>query len=344
MYLSAVQKRLWIALAGWAVLTLPSCRPKTVAEAEVRGDVEWLQEKDTPDAAAALGRLADHDAAAVSALTVRSTYDPEAFRAAWGAVVRGAPWGTSTIHDALADPARADSAASMMGRRDPQLAAFAPDLEGALVRLSASPRNTNVAAALASAGPAARQAVERRLDDGSTRGAMCAGIASGDADEGARQALMGVAEASRDSPACVNAVVVVAAADEAALAWLAEKGETGLLGAAGKSDALPCASLHNAWVKAFAARPVSAYPALTVPLGYAVKRCPAQMDGILADALAHAPSSHAVVVEAIDPFATYGDALRATCAALPAVTTGHDSAVVRERAADTLAHACVTPG
>ena len=56
------------------------------------------------------------------------------------------------------------------------------------------------------------------------------------------------------------------------------------------------------------------------------------------------PSSHAVVVQAIDPFAGYGDSLRATCAALPAVTTGHDNAVVRERAADALAHACITPG
>jgi hypothetical protein len=336
-----VRNRLWTGLA--AVLALASCKPKNVAEAEARGDVSWLRQDDAPEATTALGRLADRDPAAAAALAVRSTYDAETFRAAWAAVMRGAPWGTSMLRDALGDPARADSAASMMGRRDAHMAAFAADLEKALVRLSASPRNTNVAAALASA-PGTREAVERRLNDASTRGSMCTGIAAGDSDDGARQALLAVPEASRDAPACVTAVVVVAAVDETALAWLAETGEPGLLGAAGKSNSMPCARLHGAWVKAFAARPATAYSALTVPLGYAVKRCPAQMDGILADALAHAPSSHAIVVEAIDPFASYGDALHATCAALPAVTSGHDSAVVRERAADTLAHACITPG
>ena len=69
------------------------------------------------------------------------------------------------------------------------------------------------------------------------------------------------------------------------------------------------------------------------------------MDGVLADAIVHLPASHALVVEAIDPFASYGNGLRATCAALPTVVaSGQDTAVVRERATDALTHACKAPG
>ena len=333
-----------LALAG-GLPAFAGCRPATIEEAEARGDVAWLQHNDSPAAAAALGRMADSNPAAAAALALRSSYDPEAFRVAWDAVVRGAPWGPAMLHEALADPKRADPAATGMAKRDPHLAPFLDDLEGALVRLSATPRNANVATTLASIGPPARAAVERRLIDASTRGAMCIGIASPQADDDARKALIGVPETARDAPNCVDAVVVVAADDEAALTWLAERAEPGLLGAAGKSATLPCARLHVAWVKAFAARPRNVYPALTVPLGYAVTRCAAQMDGILADAIVHLPASRRVVIEAIDPFATYGDGLRATCAALPTViASGQDAATVRERANDALTHACKAPG
>jgi hypothetical protein len=327
-----------------AVASLASCKPATIAEAEARGDVAWLQQNDTPPAVDAIGRLADRNPAAASALVARSAYDLEAFRAAWAAVLRGASWGTAMLHEALSDPSRADVAASAMGKRDPHLVPFLTDLEEALVRLSASPQNVNVSSTLASIGAPARAAIERRLADASTRGPMCTGITSPQAADAARTAFISVPESSRDAPACVNAAVVVAADDEAALGWLAESGEPGLLGAAGKSDAMPCARLHTAWARAFTARPATDYPALTVPLGYAVKRCPAQMDGVLADAIARLPASHGVIVQAIDPFTTYGDALHATCAALPTVASGRDTPVVRERANDALAHACKAPG
>ena len=333
---------------GWCVLvplaTSAACRPATVAEAEARGDVAWLQQNDTPAAVAALGRLADKNPAAAAALALRSSYDIEAFRTSWDGVLRGAPWGTALLHDALGDPKRADRAATAMGKHDPHLTPFLDDLEAALVRLSATPQNVNVASALASIGAPARAAVERRLVDASTRGSMCMGIGSPGADDDARKALLHVAEASRDAPACVDAAVRIAADDEAALKWLAERAEPGLLGAAGKSAAMPCARLHVVWVKAFAARPASAYPALTVPLAYSVTRCAAQMDGVLADAIVHTPLLHGVVVEAIDPFASYGDGLHATCAALPSVASGSDTAIVRERASDALSHACKAPG
>jgi hypothetical protein len=81
-----------------------------------------------------------------------------------------------------------------------------------------------------------------------------------------------------------------------------------------------------------------------VPLAYATKRCPAEMDGVLADAIIRMPPAREIVVRAIDPFETYGDGLRATCAALPTLAGSRESALVRERASDALGHACKPPG
>jgi hypothetical protein len=326
---------------AWAA----GCRPSTIDEAERRGDVGWLDQNGTPDAVAALGRLADKNPAALSALETRSVFDVQAFRAAWDAFVRGAPWGTTMLRDGLGDARRADLAASAVSRHDERLAAFTGDLEQALVRLSATPQNFNVSSALAAIGQPAREAIVRRLEDASTRGGMCRGIASKDADPDARKTLVEAPEAARDSPRCVDAVVAIAADDDATLGWLAVKGEPGLLGAASKEERIPCARLHVVWTKALTTRPVEVYPALTVPLAYAVKRCTPEMDGVLADAIVHLPATHAFVVAAIDPFTTYGTALRATCAALPLVAEGaRDSPVVRERASDAINHACKAPG
>jgi hypothetical protein len=331
-------------LALAAALLCPACSPSTVAEAERKGDVAWLDQNGTPDAVAALGRLADNSSGALTVLEKRSAVDVQAFRAAWSAVMRGAPWGPTMLRDGLGDPKRADLAASAVDKHDARLVAFVGDLEEALVRLSATLQNFNVSTALAAVGKPSHDAVLRRLADPSTRGAMCRGIASTDADVDARKALMEVPESGRNSPGCVDAVVTLAAQDDAVLAWMAETGEPGLLGAAGKAERLPCARLHVAWTKALAARHVEIYSALTVPLGYAVKRCAPEMDGVVADAIAHLPATHAFVVEAIDPFTGYGNALRATCAALPLIAGGRDTAVVRERANDALNHACKAPG
>jgi len=328
-------------LAALALFALSSCRPATIAEAEAKHDIRWLDENGTPDAIAAIGRLADADEKAVAALDARSSFDPQSFVAAWAAVSRGAPWGAAAIKRGLADPKRSDLAASALGRGDPRLVPFVGDLDAALVRLSASAQNLNVASALASVGPAAQDSMQRRLADAATRGAMCRGIASKASSSEARRVLLAVPEAARDAPSCVDAVVRVAADDEAALVWLATRGEPGLLGAAGSSGAFPCTRLHVVWTKALTSRPPETYPALTVPLGYAVKRCAAELDGVLADAIVHLPATREVVIQAIDPFGAYGGALQATCAALPAVAAGRrDSAIVRERAEDALNQAC----
>jgi hypothetical protein len=323
---------------------LAACHPKTVAEAEAKGDVAWLEQNATPEAVAALGRLADSDPKALAALQARTPFEVQPFKAAWAAVIRGAPWGATILRGGLGDPRRADVAASAMQRHEAHLGGFLTDLDAALVRLSASPENVNIASTLASIGPYARASIERRLLDPSTRGAMCRGIASGSADADARATLIDVPEAARDDAWCVDAVVRVSSYDDRVLTWMAERGEPGILGAAGKSEALPCAQLHVAWARALAARPPGSYKALAVPLGYATKRCPAEMDGVLADTIIRLPAAREVVVRAIDPFETYGDGLRATCAALPTVAASRETAFVRERASDALNHACKPPG
>ena len=322
---------------------MASCRPSTIAEAERGGDVAWLDANGTPDAVAALGRVADSKPAAISALAARSKFDVQAFKAAWAAGLRGASWGPKMLRDGLVDPARADLAASAMEKRDRHLLAYVPDLEAALQRLSASLQNFNVASALASAGPPAHDAVVRRLADASTRGSMCRGIASKDAAPDARRALLDAPASSRDADACVDGVVHLASEDERTLDWLADLGEPGLLVAASKSEALACPRVHGLWARVLSNRHPEVYSALTVPLSYAIKRCTAAMDGVLADAIVRLPLTHAVVVSAIDPFTGYGAGLRATCAALPAVAGGKDPAIVRERASDTLAYACKAP-
>ena len=326
------------------VALLAACKPSTVAEAEAKGNVAWLDQNGSPEAIAALGRLADGDAKAVTALQARAQFEVQPYKAAWAAVVRGAPWGTTLLRAGLSDPKRADVAASAMQRHDPHLAAFMADLEGAVVRLSASAENVNVSGTLASIGPLARPSIQRLLTDASTRGAMCRGIASGGVDADARKILTEVPESARDDIACVDAVVRVSADDEVVLTWLAEHGEPGLLGAAGKGSALGCPLLHVAWAKAFAARPPDTYKALTVPLAYATKRCPADLDGVLADTLQRLPAAHETVVRAIDPFESYDQGLRATCATLPSIAAGKDSPLVKERASDALLHACKPPG
>jgi hypothetical protein len=321
-----------------------ACGPRTIAEAEARRDIRWLDENGTPDAVAAMGRIADVDANAIAALEARSSFDVQAFVAAWAAALRDSPWGKATLKAGLSDPKRADLAASAMHRSDPHVALFVGDLETALIRLSASTQNLNVSSTLASVGLPAHEAIVRRLVDASTRGAMCRGIASKGADPDARKVLLEVPQSARDAPSCVDAAVRAAADADSALAWLALQAEPGLLGAAGNSDALPCTRLHVAWTRALTSRPPEVYSALTVPLGYAVKRCSTEMDGVLADAIVHLPATRAIVVAAIDPFGSYGNQLHATCAILPSVVTGaRDTAFVRERASDALNHACKAP-
>ncbi|HEY2514249.1 MAG TPA: hypothetical protein VGI39_25455, partial [Polyangiaceae bacterium] len=180
----------WLLVVG--VMLAAGCKPSSVAEAEAKGDVNWLDNDGSPSALEALGRLADHDPAAASALERRAKFAVSAYIAAWEGVKRGAKWGGDILHAGLQDPARAELAASAIDGRDVAVVPFLPDVEASLTRLAAGGMVTTLAAVLASAGPAAHDAVNRRLADKATRGVMCGGLAVSTASEDAKALLRSV--------------------------------------------------------------------------------------------------------------------------------------------------------
>lgn len=322
-----------------ALAMAAACAPRSVAEAEQKKDVAWLSANGSPEAIAALGRLADTEPKAVTALESRAGRDVNTYIAAWAATTRNAPWGPQLLRGGLADPTRAELASSALPRRDPRLAPFVPDLEGAVVRLSAGHGGGVVAGLLASVGAPAHAAVERRLVDPKTRGAMCDGIGLPEASGDAKSLLLAVAPESRDHASCVSAVLEMAKTEDVVLAWIGSSAEPGLLTAAAKSG-LACPRLATAWEKALVDRPPETHAALTVPLGLSIRRCASVLDPVLADLFTRAPRSRACIVRAIDPFGAELADMKLTCAALRRGWTRYEAARVRERAEDALAHGC----
>jgi hypothetical protein len=316
-----------------------ACGPSSVPEAEQKGNVDWLEKNGTADAVAALGRLADSNPAAATAVERRRSVDVNAHLAAWQAHGRGAAWGTNLLKASLVDPTRSELAAQAMTRRDPNLVAFLPELEQALMRLSGGVRGGAVAAALASIGPPAHAAVERRLMDAKTRGLMCDGMAGPDASNDAKSTLLALPIQGRDNPSCVNVVMSLAASEDAVLGWLGVNAEPGLLNAAGKGT-LPCPRMIVAWKRALLERPPETFAALTVPLSIAIKRCASAFDPMLAEVLTGAPAARTAIVMALDPFGSETTEMPATCKALAPVARTGENARVRERAEDALTHAC----
>ena len=311
-----------------------------MTDAETKGDVGWLDAEGSADAVAAIGRLADKDKAAQKVLVNRARFDVNAYIAAWGAIHRNVAWGADLLRSGIQDPARAEVAASAMQGKDPAAAPFLADIEASMVRLAASAKSSSLASVLAAAGPSAHDAVTRRLADDTTRGSMCGGMATSAASADARATLRTVPEKSRDNAACVGAVVTIAGTDDDMLRWLATSAEPGLLGAASRENAIACARLHGMWADALSNRLPAQLSALTVPLSFAVKRCPTALDGVLADAIRAKPETQGAVVGALDPFNGDDAQLKATCDALPLVAKGRASAIARERASDALAHGC----
>jgi hypothetical protein len=317
---------------------LLSCKPKSVQEADTKGDIAWLSEQATGDAVAALGRMADADPRALEALGSRRS-DVNAYIAAWAAVTRSAPWGTQFLKTALADPERADLAASALPRRDPRLVPFVTELEGAVVRLAAGHRGSVVVGVLASIGPQAHAAVERRLVDPKTRGAMCDGIHLPEASGDAKSTLLAVAPEARDHASCMSNVLTMAETEDAVLGWLATGAEPGLLTATAKST-LPCSRLAVIWNKGLTERPPETHAALTVPLQVSLRRCSAALDPVLGDLLEKAPGSRACIVNAIDPFGGELADLKKTCESLAKGYMRAEAPRIRERADDAVGHGC----
>ncbi len=330
--------RLAAALALFG--TIAACQPSTVSEAEAKGDAYWLDANGSPEAVAALGRLADTRPKALDALKKRAAFDTNAYIAAWGGAKRSQAWGHEMLREGLANPNRAEAAATAMTRTDSLLATFVSDIEGAMSRLSAGASGGSLGALLASIGPPAHAAVERRLKDGASRGAMCSGIASPDTSADAKGVLLAVPSESRDHALCVNAVVSMAASDDSAITWLSAVAEPGLLSQVAKSSIVPCSRLHTLWTKALAGRTTQVYSGLTVPINLSIKRCADVMDGVLSDALLHVPGVRATIVQAIDPYGAETGQLKETCKRLPQVANGPDAPIVRERALDQIQHGC----
>jgi hypothetical protein len=321
-------------------LATSSCKARTVGDAERDGDVGWLDANGSQEAVAALGRLADANPKAVEAINSRVGRDVAAYVAAWNATVRGAAWGSATLHAGLADPARAEDAASVMGRKDAHLVPFLADLEAALVRLAAGHNNSAIGSVLASVGPAGDLAVMRRLEDPTTRGAMCRGISSPDSSADARRVLMRVSPTSRDDAYCVEAVLKLAIENDTALEWLASTAEPGLLSAAGSHNEFPCARLKPLWATALATRPQATRTTLTVPLLSSVSRCAATLDPVLSEGLLHDPAAYDLIVGGIDPYGTETQDLKATCATLRSSAGTRGTSITRGRAIEAIRRGC----
>lgn len=328
----------WLLASAFSLAIL-ACDPKNATEAESRKDVAWLASNPTGEGVAALGRLADTDPRAVAALEARASRDVNVYIAAWAAVTRNAAWGTKFLKDGLADPGRAELAASALPRSDARLVPFIADLEGAVLRLSAGTRSNVIAGVLASIGPAAHAAVEHRLVDAKTRGAMCDAIRLPEASGDAKSVLLAVPATARDNPSCVSAVVEMAATEDVVLDWVATGAEPGLLGAAA-TGSLPCARLALVWKKALASRPSDAQPALAVPLQRSLIRCSVQLDPVLGDLLTNEPKSRAAIVQSIDPWGTELASMKLTCAALRAGAVASEAPLVRARAGQALDRGC----
>jgi hypothetical protein len=322
-----------------ALVLAGSCKPQNVAEAEAKGDVKWLAENGSPEAVSALGRLADKDPKAASWLEAHATTDSAVYIAAWEATERNAGWGPSLLRSALLDTARADAAASAMKRGSPTLVQFIADLEGAVGRVEGT-RPSTVAAVLASVGAPASTVIERRLADPKTRGAMCRGIGSTDSSAESRAVLLRVSTEARNDAGCLEAVTNLALVDPKVFDWLASSGETGLLRHVGEANGMPCAKLAALWRTAIDKRPASDHGALAIPLGAAIKRCPPEMDAVLAQSLDN-PASAPLVIAGVDPYDRSTSELRATCSGLRRASLyGKIPRRSAERAQDAVLHGC----
>jgi hypothetical protein len=315
------------------------CGQKSVADAEAKRDVPWLAANPSGESIAALGRLADSDERALAALQARADQDVNTYIAAWSAVTRNAPWGTAFLRSGLANPTRAETASSAMPRKDPRLVPFVLDLEGALVRLAAGKRGSVIAGIVASIGPPAHAAVERRLTDPKTRSVMCDGIVLPEASGDAKSVLLAVPADARDSPACVTAVIDMATTEDVVVGWLGASAEPGLLGVAAKST-LPCPRLATMWKTALAERGAEQHSAMTVPLQRSISRCASAVDPVLAELLAKAPRARATIVQAIDPFGVELQGMKETCTALKGGYLNGENGLVRGRAAEAIGRGC----
>jgi hypothetical protein len=342
-------KRSWASALGFACIasvalatSTSSCKPSSVDEAERKGNVDWLATNATPGAIEALGRLADTDSKALAVVQEHAAkHNIGAYMAAWSAHLRGVGWGATLLRAGLAEASGAELAAAAMTRRDTHLVEFVPDFENAMVRMGSSSRASVISGVLASLGKQASTAIERRLLDSASRGTMCRGLTSSDADPEVRALLFSVAPAGRDDSACVTAVMMLAASDDSAFQWLLKESEPGMIRAASRPGGLSCDKVRVLWGQIFGARDASAYPSLTVPLSDVLKRCPKEVDDGIASTLRQLPAAQIHVINAVDPYGGALAIMTQTCRQLAALGQGNLPPLVRARASDAYSHGCL---
>ena len=245
----------------------------------------WLEGEGSPQAVAALGRLADSDPKALAALEKRSSIDVNTYIAAWEAVTRNAALG----NDVPAFGARRSDARGRRGDGACRGAIRGSSRSCPISRARWFDCRRDIAAASSPACsrasvPARTRTCERRLIDAKTRGAMCDGIGLPEASGDAKSLVLAVPPEGRDHASCVDVVLTMATTEDVVLDWLAVSAEPGLITATAKST-LPCARLGVIWAKGLVERPPETHSALTVPLQLSLRRCATALDPVMADLL-----------------------------------------------------------
>lgn len=298
-----------------------ACSPASVAEAEAQKDVAWLDAHPSRPGMEALGRLADHDTHAVTALAKRRG-DADVYHAAWQAHTRGSPWGDDVLHVALSSPAELPLAVSELPARDPRLEGFVADLAKGIE--SAPPEHAvSAVALLASIGPEAQPALVRLLDRPALRDATCKGLATPDVASESRFALTLSGKESRSSAVCRATLFQHAVADDKVLDWVAASAETDVIAAASRD--LECTDNAHLWEKILASSRdslVELEPSLTVSAAH----CASALDPVIARALPAVRRIRVSVLRALVQGGEHVEQMDATCKQLPRLSHGRSVA------------------
>lgn len=294
-----------------------ACSPASVAEAEARHDVSWLAAHESRDSYEALGRLADHDARAVSVLT-QHTGVRDVYHAAWQAHLRAAVWGDNILRTGLSSPAEIPLAVAEMPAGNPHLDPFSLDLERS-VAVAKGDDAVGAATLLASIGPDAHPELLRLVDAPATREAACQGLRADTTSEDSRLVLTQARAESRLSPACKKTILAHAVLDVRVVAWVGAAGETELVTSAAAT--LECPRVAQLWESVFssAREPLSDLePALTA----STARCSDTLDPLLSRTLPGTPRVRAMILHALDTKQTHAEQFTATCKQLPRLSHG----------------------
>lgn len=298
-------------------VALVACSPASVAEAEAQKDVAWLDKHESRASMEALGRLADHEPKAASALAKRRG-NQDVYHAAWLAHTRGVSWGDDVLRVALSSPTELPLAVAELPPRDPRLEGFTEDLAKG-IRSTSAEHGAGAVTLLASLGPSAQPHLLRLLDSPATREVTCAGLASPHVTPESRRALTLAPPDARMSPTCQRTLFQHAASDTKVLDWLGDAGEPALVAAA--VETLECPKLAHLWERVFGSSRET-MTALEPALTASVARCSAVLDPVIARVLPSTRRARTTILHALEVEDAHAEQLEATCKQLPRLSHG----------------------